>query len=84
MDSAKKTYEQQYYEKLVYDMFLLEFEMSFQEERIEELRARKNKNEIAIKNYEKLLRDTDKKLEVLKLEMKENFDTDYDKDFKKI
>lgn len=83
MESLKKdkTYEQSYYEKIVYDIFMVEMEIALQEERLAEVQKLRSVSEIEMRRYEKLSQESHLRLEELKKEMKENFDTDYDLEF---
>lgn len=81
MESLEKTNEQKQYEKMAYSIFSLEFEIALQKEQIKKAISKKEETILRIQKLQELANVNNVKLEELKVEMKETFNTDYDLEF---
>lgn len=79
MKYMKKSYEQKYYEKLVYNIFMLEVEIAVVGEEVKRFTKEENYKEIYI--FEERLAELIDERNLLKNELETKFESFYDDEF---
>ncbi|MBP2025629.1 hypothetical protein [Peptoniphilus stercorisuis] len=79
MEYIKKSYEQKYYEKLVYNIFMLEVEIAIIGEEVKRFIKEENYKEIYI--FEERLAELIDERNLLKNELETKFESFYDDEF---